>query len=239
MASPLQAKAPQASVVSTTVAALDHYSDLLQSPTSADRSALGDEWADREVEACKSIRDSIQQRSLVVPAQNLQSTEGLELWGIVGRSWGDDDDTLQIVWGSGEGEASAQFRLETAEVSNLDSIPEDGPGSVIVTGAERIGRVHEGQFILERGQSHECMRERAEPPAVQAAVQAIDSNAEALLSLLDHAGSMESPAVLRAVAMLRQSIALATGDLERAQVAQEELAALAAEDGRRAMTPRG
>ena len=39
-------------------AAVENYRDLLSSPTSADRSALGDDWADDEVKACDTLLKS-------------------------------------------------------------------------------------------------------------------------------------------------------------------------------------
>ena len=39
-------------------AAVQHYRDLLKSPTSADRDASGDEWAEREVKACDQLVQS-------------------------------------------------------------------------------------------------------------------------------------------------------------------------------------
>lgn len=57
----------------------------------------------------------------------------------------------------------------------------------------------------------------------------VDHDSEALLELLDHSGSMQSVPVQRAAASLRRSIALAAGDHERAQYAQETMDELGAE----------
>jgi hypothetical protein len=59
----LAAGEPAALLVTTAeveliAAAVQHYRDLLQSPTSADRDANGDEWAEREAQACDHLFQS-------------------------------------------------------------------------------------------------------------------------------------------------------------------------------------
>lgn len=54
-------------------AAVENYLDLVSSPTSADRSANGDDWADREVQACKAL---LQSKLQLIPSQSLEAAEG-------------------------------------------------------------------------------------------------------------------------------------------------------------------
>lgn len=72
---------------------------------------------------------------------------------------------------------------------------------------------------------------QAQDDAFEAAdmLRAIDADSERLFSLLDHSGSMESQSIQVAVYRLRQSVALALGDQERARAVDEILQIL--EDG--------
>lgn len=54
-------------------AAVENYLDLVSSPTSADRSANGDDWADREVQACNAL---LQSKLQLIPSQSHEAAEG-------------------------------------------------------------------------------------------------------------------------------------------------------------------
>jgi len=54
-------------------AAVENYLDLVSSPASADRSANGDDWADREVQACHAL---LQSKLQLIPSQSREAAEG-------------------------------------------------------------------------------------------------------------------------------------------------------------------
>lgn len=74
-----------------------------------------------------------------------------------------------------------------------------------------------------RQDSHETQDEAFETADM---LRAVDADAERLFSVLDHSGSMESVSIQAAVYRLRQTVAQAIGDVERASAAAESLKSL-------------
>lgn len=83
--------------------------------------------------------------------QDLSDADGRQLWIVSGRLWGADDDTVADVWGDGSEAAVQAFKMQIldADEDQLDSVPEDGPGSVIVVNSFRVGQVMGGRFVLD------------------------------------------------------------------------------------------
>ena len=56
-------------------AAVEIYLNLVSSPTSADRSANGDDWADRKVQACHAL---LQSKLQLIPPQSHEAAVGMQ-----------------------------------------------------------------------------------------------------------------------------------------------------------------
>lgn len=52
---------------------------------------------------------------------------------VVGRCWGEDDDCPMLFNNTTIEQAKEEFRLELGQVDDIKDLPEDGPGSVIIT----------------------------------------------------------------------------------------------------------
>jgi len=84
-----------------------------------------------------------------VPAKGVHPNEGLELWCITGREFGDDDDTTALLWAPSQDKATDCFIEETLQLT-LDEAgagPEGNPRYFIVD-TNCIGAVRNGVFEL-------------------------------------------------------------------------------------------
>lgn len=82
-------------------------------------------------------------------AQDLSAFEGLELWLMSGREYGDDDDTAVVLWATDEEEAKKKFLAEALDLSeeDLKHDRDDDPLYFMCT-MDKLGVVKNGSLEL-------------------------------------------------------------------------------------------
>lgn len=83
---------------------------------------------------------------------NLADKDGLQLWCISGRCFGDDDDSVGLHWGTNQEDASDLFRRQTLDLSSEQlEQPQDDSVDLpyVMVCAELVGEVANGVFTLD------------------------------------------------------------------------------------------
>lgn len=81
----------------------------------------------------------------------------LELWAITGRLYGDDDDTLELIWAKDEGTATEYFEARIRDQNDLpqedeegyDESQEDENNQIYVISATRVGAGNAASFVVD------------------------------------------------------------------------------------------
>lgn len=98
----------------------------------------------------QAFQADVKSRKANEPAGPLAHLEGLELWGVSGRCWGDDDDSVDQIWAKDFEEAKAAFIRDTLDLTEEamqeDLKAEDTP--YFINTEQLLGKVVNGQFLL-------------------------------------------------------------------------------------------
>lgn len=85
----------------------------------------------------------------VEAAAATNSKEGLELWAITGREYGDDDDSMSHVWAKNGDEATDAFIRETLGLTpSGDEEPSQGHPAYYIVDSDCLGTMRNGVFEM-------------------------------------------------------------------------------------------